>query len=220
MAIAKAGAFQAARENMVENQIRCRGISDQRVLLAMRSVPRHEFVPADVVERAYEDAPLPIGDGQTISQPYMVALMTATLELRGNERVLDIGTGSGYQAAVLACVAGEVHSVEIRPELARAASERLQRLGYLNVRVHRNDGSCGLVEFAPYDAIVVAAAAPELPKPLLHQLADGGRMIVPIGEEEGEALIYAKKHGREIVLQRRESCRFVPLKGHYGWRDS
>lgn len=212
--------FRAAREAMVEGQIRKRGILEEGVLQAMRVVPRHEFVSEEWRAKAYEDVPLPIGEGQTISQPYIVASMTASLELRGTERVLEIGTGCGYQTAVLACLAHEVQSVEIRPELAGSARERLQGLGYSNVSVHCADGSCGLVEFAPYNAILVAAAAPDVPIPLLEQLVDGGRMIVPVGEEDRAALIYVRRHGMEFVFERREGCRFVPLMGHHGWKDS
>ena len=210
--------LQAAREAMVEEQIRRRGILDEGVLRAMRTVPRHEFVSVGLRDTAYEDAPLPIGEEQTISQPYMVASMTASLGLRKTERVLEVGTGCGYQAAILACLAREVHSVELRPELAKAASERLRRLGYGNVTVHCADGSYGLEEFAPFDAILVAAAAPRVPEPLLAQLSDGGRMIVPVGEEDITTLVLVKKHGCEFVFERRESCRFVPLVGHHGWR--
>jgi protein-L-isoaspartate(D-aspartate) O-methyltransferase len=212
--------LRVAREAMVEEQIRQRGISDERVLEAMGTVPRHEFVSAEWREKAYEDAPLPIGEGQTISQPYMVGSMTSALRLCGTERVLEIGTGCGYQAAVLGCIAREVHSVEVRPELAKSAAERVRRLGYANVEVHCGDGSEGLAEFAPYDAILVAAAAPELPKQLIAQLSDGGRMIVPVGKDERAVLIYVKKRGKEFDVEQREACRFVPLVGHYGRRDS
>ncbi len=212
--------FRAAREAMVEEQIRRRGVQDERVLRAMRTVPRHEFVGAELQNRAYEDVPLPIGEGQTISQPFMVALMTASLRLGGAERVLEIGTGCGYQAAVLAGLAREVHSVEVVASLAQSAGVRLKRLGYSNVSVHCADGSVGLPEFAPYDAILVAAAAPRLPEPLLAQLADSGRMIVPVTEGENEALIYVRSHGNKILCERREACRFVPLVGHHGWKDS
>jgi protein-L-isoaspartate(D-aspartate) O-methyltransferase len=210
--------FEAARVTMVEEQIRRRGIVDETVLQAMRRVPRHEFVPYELQDGAYKDGPLPIGEGQTISQPYIVAYMTATLELIGNEKVLEIGTGCGYQAAVLSCVAREVHSVEFHSALGRAARERLNRLGYSNVVVHIGDGSVGLIEHAPYDAILVAAAAPEVPKPLLNQLAEGGRMIVPVGREDEQTLMLVKKSGNEFVLKRGEACRFVPLLGRHGWR--
>ena len=212
--------FRAVREAMVAEQIQRRGVEEERVLRAMRVVPRHEFVSGELQSRAYEDVPLPIGEGQTISQPYIVALMTASLGLCGKERVLEIGTGCGYQAAVLSCLARKVHSVEVLPELARSAGERLERLGFRNVTVHCADGSSGFAEFAPYDAILVAAAAPRLPEPLLAQLSDEGRMIVPVNEGDREALVYVRRNGKEFVIERRESCRFVPLMGHHGWRNS
>jgi protein-L-isoaspartate(D-aspartate) O-methyltransferase len=212
--------YRAARETMVEEQIRRRGIEDEAVLGAMRTVSRDEFVPEELKRRAYADEPLPIGEGQTISQPYMVASMTASLKLQGTETVLEIGTGCGYQAAVLSCLARNVHTVEFRPELARTAGERLNRLGYSNVTVHCGDGSGGLAEFAPYHAILVAAAAPAAPQPLLEQLADGGRMIVPVGAEEVQALVYARRNGNDFSCERREACRFVPLVGLYGWESS
>src|SRR5467141_4576166 len=180
--------FAQARQEMVETQIRRRHITDSRVLECLERVPRHEFVPAEFRDRAYEDAPLPIGEGQTISQPYIVAAMTAALRLEGNERVLEIGAGFGYQAAVLACLAKEVFTMELRAELATEAAERLARLGYTNVHVHCGDGTLGLPEFAPYDAILVAAAAPAVPTPLLAQLAESGRMIVPVGDVENQDL--------------------------------
>ena len=212
--------FEVAREAMVSEQIRRRGIKDEAVLRAMRAVPRHEFVSAELRNRAYYDAPLPIGQEQTISQPYIVALMTESLELRGSERVLEVGTGCGYQAAVLSCVAREVHSVEVLPELASSAGQRLHQLGYANVTVHCGDGSKGLKEFAPYDAVLVAAAAPNLPEPLLAQLSEGGRMVVPVSEGDNEALFYVRRNGNEFVVERRAACRFVPLVGDHGWRDS
>lgn len=210
----------ADRKIMVETQVRRRGIGDANVLRAMLSVPRELFVPRELVGRAYEDGPLPIGDGQTISQPYIVAAMTASLKLCGTEKVLEIGTGCGYQAAVLACLAREVHTVECRPNLARAAEERLKSLGYSNVMVHGGDGSAGLANFGPYDAILVAAAAPAVPQPLQDQLADGGRMIVPVGAEDVQALVYIKRTGSNFVLESREACRFVPLVGRHGWGNS
>ncbi|HWW18023.1 MAG TPA: protein-L-isoaspartate(D-aspartate) O-methyltransferase, partial [Candidatus Saccharimonadales bacterium] len=177
-----------ARHDMVETQIRKRHVTDSRVLQCLERVPRHEFVPSEFRDRAYEDAPLPIGGGQTISQPYIVAAMTAALNLQGDERALEIGTGFGYQAAVLACLAKEVFTVEFRPELATEAAERLARLGHTNVHVHCGDGTLGLPEVAPYDAILVAAAAPSVPAPLLAQLAEGGRMVVPVGGVENQDL--------------------------------
>ena len=216
----RANGFAQARLEMVETQIRRRHITDGRVLECLERVPRHEFVPAEFRARAYEDAPLPIGEGQTISQPYIVAAMTAALRLQGNERVLEIGTGFGYQAAVLACLAREVFTVEFRAELATEAAERLARLDFKNVHVHCGDGTLGLPEFAPYDAILVAAAAPSVPAPLLAQLAEGGRMIVPVGDVENQDLrLIERSHDtfRTIML---EPCRFVPLLGAHGWKDS
>src|ERR1700719_1321297 len=212
--------FVQARHDMVETQIRKRHVTNSRVLQCLERVPRHEFVPAEFRERAYEDAPLPIGGGQTISQPYIVAAMTAALHLQGNERVLEIGTGFGYQAAVLACLAREVFTMEFRAELATEAAERLARLGYKNVHMHCGDGTLGLPEFAPYDAILVAAAAPSVPAPLLVQLAEGGRMVVPVGDVENQDLrLIERSHDtfRTIML---EPCRFVPLLGAHGWKDS
>jgi protein-L-isoaspartate(D-aspartate) O-methyltransferase len=212
--------YEQARHEMVETQIRKRHVTSSRLLECLERVPRHEFVPAEFRGRAYEDAPLPIGEGQTISQPYIVAAMTAALGLQGNERVLEIGTGFGYQAAVLGCLAREVFSVEFRPALATEAAQRLSRLGYTNVHVHCGDGTLGLPEFAPYDAILVAAAAPAVPAPLVAQLADGGRMVVPVGGVENQDLrLIERSHDtfRTTVL---ESCRFVPLLGAHGWKES
>jgi len=212
--------FAQARQEMVETQIRRRHITDSRVLGCLERVPRHEFVPAEFRDRAYEDAPLPIGEGQTISQPYIVAAMTAALRLQGHERVLEIGTGLGYQAAVLACLAREVFTVEFRAALATEAAERLARLGYKSAHVHCGDGTLGLPEFAPYDAILVAAAAPSVPAPLLTQLAEGGRMVVPVGDVENQDLqLIERANGtfRTIML---EPCRFVPLLGAHGWKET
>src|SRR6267378_4167943 len=204
---------------MIEKQLRRRGISDEAVLAAMIAVPRHEFVPRELRSRAYEDVPLPIGGGQTISQPYIVAAMTAALHLRPSDRVLEIGTGCGYQAAILSRLAGEVFGVERRPELALSASTHLARLGYTNVHVHCGDGTLGLPEFAPFDAILVAAAAPAIPQPLLAQLADGGRMIVPVGDAEHQELQLLEKRGDAFSTKMLEGCRFVPLVGYHGWQE-
>ena len=211
--------YAELRAAMVETQIRKRGIGDERVLQAMRSVPRHEFVESHWKNLAYTDEPLPIGGGQTISQPYIVAVMCAALHLEGTEKVLEIGTGCGYQAAVLSCLAREVHTVEYREELSTGASERLQRLGYGNVHVHCGDGSLGLAAFAPYDGIIVAAAAPCVPEPLAQQLAEDGRMILPVGGEEHQVLLLRTRHGETFSSERREPCRFVPLLGRHGWKD-
>jgi protein-L-isoaspartate(D-aspartate) O-methyltransferase len=209
----------AKRLEMLEKQLRRRGINDEKVLAAMDAVPRHGFVPAEFRERAYEDAPLPIGDGQTISQPYIVAAMTAALRIKATDRILEIGTGCGYQAAILSRLGKEVFSVERRPKLAAEASKRLGELGYANVHVHCGDGTLGLQEFAPFDAILVAAAAPSVPKPLLAQLAEGGRMILPVGDEENQVLQLIEKLGNTILTNTLEGCRFVPLVGYHGWQN-
>ncbi|HEY6268468.1 MAG TPA: protein-L-isoaspartate(D-aspartate) O-methyltransferase [Candidatus Acidoferrum sp.] len=211
--------YAAERLEMIEKQLGRRGITNPAVLAAILAVPRHEFVPAEIRSSAYEDAPLPIGGGQTISQPYIVAAMTAALHLRAGDRVLEIGTGCGYQAAVLASLAGDVFTIERRPELASGASARLARLGYANAHVHCGDGTLGLPEFAPFDAILVAAAAPAIPKPLLAQLAEGGRMILPVGDAEHQELQLIEKHGDAFPTKTLESCRFVPLVGYHGWQE-
>jgi len=210
--------FAAQRAEMIEKQLRRRGITDNAVLAAMLVVPRHEFVPEEVCSRAYEDAPLPIGGGQTISQPYIVAAMTAALRLKPADRVLEIGTGCGYQAAVLSYLAKEVFTIELRPELASAASEKLARLGYANVHVHCGDGTFGLPEFAPFDAVLVAAAAPEVPEPLLAQLGEAGRLIIPVGDADNQELRLVEKHAGVFSTKMLEGCRFVPLVGHHGWQ--
>ena len=213
-------AHQAARRAMIETQLRRRGIHEAAVLAALGAVPRHEFIPGDFRNRAYEDAPLPIGEGQTISQPYMVAAMTVALHLRGGERVLEIGTGCGYQAAVLASLAKEVFTIEYRSELATSAADRLARLGYANVHVHCGDGTLGLPEFAPFDAILVAAAAPAAPAPLVAQLAEGGRMVVPVGSIENQELQLVERVNNKFRTTILEGCRFVPLVGAHGWKES
>lgn len=212
--------FARQRAEMVEKQLRKRGLTEAVVLGAMSAVPRHEFVPEELRSRAYEDVPLPIGAGQTISQPYIVATMTAALGLKPNDRVLEIGTGCGYQAAILSRLAGEVFTIERWPELASAASARLARLGYANVHVHCGDGSFGLPEFAPFNAILVAAAAPAVPQPLLAQLAEGGRMIVPVGDSDHQELRRIEKLGNTFLTSALEGCRFVPLVGYHGWQES
>jgi protein-L-isoaspartate(D-aspartate) O-methyltransferase len=197
---------------MVKEQIESRGIKDALTLAALREVPRHEFVPEASAGEAYGDFPLAIGQGQTISQPYIVAFMTEALGLRGGESVLEIGTGSGYQAAVLARIAGKVHTIEIVPELAGQARARLARLGYRNVEVRAGDGYLGWPEAAPFDAIIVTAAAPRIPEPLKQQLAEGGRLVVPVGDEEQE-LIVVTRHGSAFDERRVLPVRFVPMTG-------
>lgn len=212
--------FESQRKRMVENQLRSRDVRDPRVLEAMQRVPRHEFVPRDLRHMAYSDGPLPIGDRQTISQPYIVALMTQLLHLGPSDRVLEIGTGSGYQAAVLAEIASEVHTVETILRLAENARENLARLGYENVHVHNADGSRGLREHAPYDAILVAAAAPSTPQPLKEQLADGGRLVLPVGKRRGQILERWTRQGDEWDSEQLVPVAFVPLTGEHGWENS
>jgi protein-L-isoaspartate(D-aspartate) O-methyltransferase len=211
--------YVALRAEMIEQQLRRRGITDGRVLAAMNAIPRHEFVPDEYRLQAYADEPLPIGGGQTISQPYMVAVMTAALHLNGTERVLEIGTGCGYQTAVLSRLAREVFSVECRAELAATAADRLARLGFTNVHVHCGDGTLGLPEFAPFDAILAAAGAPGVPAPLVAQLAEGGRMILPVGGAEHQELQLLERRNGSLETRLLEGCRFVPLVGHHGWKE-
>jgi protein-L-isoaspartate(D-aspartate) O-methyltransferase len=205
------GLYSKLRSAMVESQLRARGIADERVLEAMRRVPRHEFASERYRDQAYEDHPLPIGEGQTISQPYIVAIMLEALRLTPSDRVLEVGTGSGYVTALLAEIAVEVISIERHAALADAARELLARLGYRNVRVIAGDGSRGFPEAAPYDAITVAAAAAQVPKALVEQLAEGGRMIIPVGYDDAQQLQLIEKRGGQIGTSLRELCRFVPL---------
>jgi protein-L-isoaspartate(D-aspartate) O-methyltransferase len=202
---------------MVERQLRRRGIDDERVLAAMATVPRELFVPAALVERAYEDSALPIGHGQTISQPYIVAAMCSLLALRGDERVLDVGTGSGYAAAVLAELAAEVVSVERLPPLAEIARDALDRAGYASVDVRVGDGSLGAPDRAPYDAIAVAAATPRVPQALVQQLTLGGRIVVPRGSRHAQQLVLAARTTDGLAERASTPCRFVPLVGAEGF---
>ena len=210
--------FDQAREQMVEEQLHARGIHDQRVLAAMRRVPRHLFVEAALQRRAYDDTPLPIGQDQTISQPYMVALMSQLLELKGHERVLEIGTGSGYQTAVLAELAREVFSVERIESLTRCAHVCLERLGY-DERAHLRtaDGSNGWPEAAPFDGIMVTAAVQQVPRPLVEQMADSSYLVLPLGEAELQGLARLQKRGVRLEVNYFGECRFVKLVGPYGW---
>ena len=214
----KAIDFEAARKRMVEGQIVRRGITSQRLLEAFYEVPRHLFIPERQAPQAYMDGPLPIGKGQTISQPYIVAYMTDQLQLKGNEKVLEIGTGSGYQAAILGELALEVHSIERHESLAKSATALLKKLGYDNIQVHMGDGTNGLPEFSPYQGIMVTAAGPEVPKPLLDQLADGGRLIIPIGGRFGQVLELYQKEGESIKKIELSPVAFVPLIGEHGWK--
>jgi len=205
--------YEQLRYNMVENQIVSRGVTDNLVLKAMRSVPRHKFVPVSLQGYAYEDYPLPIGEEQTISQPYIVALMTELLMLKGNEKVMEIGTGSGYQAAVLAEIVDSVYTIEIIPSLAEQSKVRLQKMGYKNIHVRCGDGYKGWKEKSPFDGIIVTAAPRHVPQPLLEQLKSGGRLVIPVGEFYQELLLITKTRTGEIKQQSIIPVRFVPMTG-------
>lgn len=208
------------RNRMVEGQLVPRGIHDERVLNAFRKVPRHLFVPKENLINAYGDYPLPVGEGQTISQPYMVALMTQCLELKGDEKILEIGTGSGYQAAILAELAKVIYSVERIDILAERTKNILDTLGYTNVKIKVGDGTEGWDEFAPYEGIIVTAGAPFVPNPLLAQLAENGRMAIPIGDAFSQVLTLVEKKEGKITQKEICGCVFVPLIGKYGWKTS
>jgi len=206
--------FARQRQRMVESQIEARGIRNSRVLAAMETVPREEFISEDLRHRAYDDGPLPIGQGQTISQPLTVAFMAQALRLTGDEKVLEIGTGSGYGAAVLSRLAKEIHTVERLPRLAEVAKERLSRLGFDNVRVHEGDGSLGWPEEAPYQAICVTAAPAVVPKALEEQLAEGGRLVIPVGDtDRGQQMMRFTRVGGELLSEKLGEFSFVPLIG-------
>jgi protein-L-isoaspartate(D-aspartate) O-methyltransferase len=207
----KQDATASAREAMVQNQIIQRGVQDPRVLVAMRRVPRHRFVPAKLAKQAYDDHPLPIGEGQTISQPYIVALMSELLGLKGNERVLEIGTGSGYQAAVLGELVKEVYTIEIIPALAQRSKQTLQELGYQHVHVKAGDGYAGWPDKAPFDAIIVTCAPSEVPKPLQDQLKEGGRLVIPVGTWPEQTLYQMEKREGKLVLRPVIPVLFVPM---------
>ena len=208
---AASSAYSNLRMAMVDAQLRARGIRDQRVLEAMTRVPRHQFTPERYRDQAYEDHPLPIAEDQTISQPYIVAIMLEALALQPSDKVLEIGTGSGYLAALLAELAAHVVSIERHASLANEARQLLPAMGYRNVRVITGDGSRGFTECAPYDKIIVSAAAPELPHALVHQLAEGGRMIVPVGRDDSQQLQLIEMRDGQPHIILRELCRFVPL---------
>lgn len=203
---------------MVDYQLIPRGIKDERVIAAMRKVPRHLFVPDFVRHSAYDDMALPIGDDQTISQPYMVAVMTELLELKGDEKVLEVGTGSGYQAAILAELSREVYTIERISILAEEARKRLTTLGYENVNVIVGDGTKGLEEESPFDRIIVTAATPKIPDPLINQLNEGGIIVAPVGERFSQVLIKGKKEKGTLIEEYHTPCVFVPLIGEYGWK--
>lgn len=210
-------ALAQQRARMVAQQLRSRGIRDPRVLAAMGKVPREAFIESEYLQDAYGDYPVPIGAGQTVSQPYIVAAMVEALDLRPQDRVLEVGTGTGYEAAVLAELAAEVWTIERHAELAEKAREILARLGYAKIHVVHGDGSVGLTEQAPFDKILVAAAAPRIPESLVAQLADGGRLAVPVGSRSEQQVHIVRKQGREVVVTTHDLCRFVPLVGAEGW---
>jgi protein-L-isoaspartate(D-aspartate) O-methyltransferase len=203
---------------MVQEQIIARGINDASVIAALRKVPRHLFVDPGIVNRAYDDSALPIGDKQTLSQPYMAARMTEALGLIGNEKTLEVGTGSGYQTALLAELCFNVFSVEKIRSLSRKARTLLDRLEYQNIALHVGDGTIGWSEHAPYDAIIVTAGAPSAPKPLLEQLAEGGRLVIPVGDEQAQTLLRVTRTGSAFKEEQLGECKFVKLFGKYGWR--
>lgn len=209
--------YDKEREHMVESQLVRRGIKDRRVLDAMRQVPRHLFIPKDTRGLAYCDGPLPIGQGQTISQPYIVALMTELLELTGQEKVLELGTGSGYQAAILSRLVSQVYSVERHAALAEQAEKVFAQLDYDNIVISVGDGTLGWPEHSPYEAIIVTAAAPDVPQPLMEQLADGGRLVAPVGSRWSQVLAKVKRQGETLTKEHLTAVAFVPLVGKYGW---
>jgi len=211
--------FEKERRRMVDEQIVGRGVKDDRVLAVMRKVPRHEFLPEAIRGMAYADNALPLGEGQTMSQPYMVALMTELLGLKGPERVLEIGTGSGYQAAVLSELCEKVYTVERIKSLADKARATLDRLGYKSVAIKVYDGTYGWKEMAPFDAIVVTAGSPEIPAPLVEQLKEGGRMVIPVGDRYGQEIVVVTRTAEGVTNARSNPCVLVPLIGHHGWKE-
>jgi protein-L-isoaspartate(D-aspartate) O-methyltransferase len=210
--------YAIRRERMVTDQILRRGVTDPAVMQAMRAVPRHAFIPQELRESAYGDYPLPIGSGQTISQPFIVAYMTSLLDLNGDEKVLEVGAGSGYQAAVLSLLTREVHTTELIPQLAARAAETLRNLGYDNVIVHQSDGSLGWPPCAPYNAILVTASAPKLPAPLLDQLTPDGRLVLPVGGRGAQWLELWRQENGVWQPEQLMPVAFVPLRGAHGWK--
>lgn len=208
--------YDKEKQQMVKNQIIDRGIKDSKVIAAMKDVDRHVYVPENYRDMAYSDRPLPIGNGQTISQPYIVALMTELLELEEGEKVLEIGTGSGYQAAVLSHITSEVYSIEIIEELAKEAKKNLQKQGYNNIKLKTGDGYKGWEKYAPFDAIIVTAAPSDIPKPLKEQLAEGGRMVIPVGGQFIQELVLLEKKNGELKKQEISAVRFVPMLDESG----
>jgi protein-L-isoaspartate(D-aspartate) O-methyltransferase len=214
------GIYERERQRMVEKQIKGRGVRDARVLQVLGDVPRHLFVPSERRHLAYADGPLPIGDDQTISQPYIVAYMTELLELLGSESVFEVGTGSGYQTAILSRLARMVYSLERIGALAERARQRMQDMGCSNVEIHIGDGSAGLPAHAPYDRILVTAAAPTVPRPLQDQLADAGRLVLPVGGRSGQVLECWIREGDNYTIKKLAPVAFVPLIGAYAWDES
>lgn len=212
--------YKMLRENMVDCQIKARGINDEKILQSMREIPRHLFVPEQQRTYAYEDFPLPIGEGQTISQPHIVALMTEMLRLKGHEKVLEIGTGSGYQAAVLSKIAKEVYTIEKIESIGLKAKELFKELGYKNIKVKIGDGTEGWAQYSPYDGIIVTAGSPQIPEPLIEQLGENGRIVVPIGGPFSQDLILGEKIKGELITRTICGCVFVPLIGKHGWDNN
>ena len=211
--------FDEARQQMVDRQLAGRGITDERVLQAMREIPRHRFVPEDMWDMAYRDTPLPIGHGQTISQPYIVAYMTQMLHVSPDDRVLEVGTGSGYQVAILSRLAKQVYTIERVEELAQCAERVLKELGYGNVAFRIGDGGYGWPEVAPFDAVIVTAAAPEVPQPLVDQLAEDAHLVAPVGPAGYQELVRLTKQGERAATEHLVPVAFVPLVGEHGWRE-
>lgn len=212
--------WEEQQDQMVNCQLVSRGIKDERVLEAMRKVPRHLFVPEKLRESVYHDGPLSIGEGQTISQPYMVALMTECLDLKGSEKVLEIGTGSGYQTAILAELAEHVYTIERVPILLEKAQQVLRHLGYTTIKFKGGDGTYGWREESPFDGIIVTAAAPDISQVLVEQLNDGGVLVIPVGSRYSQSLYKVTKKGDKIEKEERTLCVFVPLIGEYGWKEN
>ena len=212
--------WEEHQERMVKQQLVSRGIRDVRVLEAMRKVPRYLFIPEKIRKSAYHDGPLSIGEGQTISQPYMVALMTECLDLKGGEKVLEIGTGSGYQSAILAELAKHVYTIERVPVLLEKAQQVLSQLGYATIKFKEGDGTYGWREECPFDGIIVTAAAPDIPQVLVEQLNDGGILVIPVGSRYSQSLYKVTKQGDKTEIEERTLCVFVPLIGKYGWKQN
>ncbi|MEW6170305.1 MAG: protein-L-isoaspartate(D-aspartate) O-methyltransferase [Candidatus Omnitrophota bacterium] len=212
--------FSILRERMVNEQLIRRGIKDEQVLSAFKKIERHKFVPSILKAQSYDDCPLSIGEGQTISQPYIVAYMIESLNLKPQEEILEIGTGSGYQTALLSCLVKQVYSIERSKVLAERAQKLLESLNFTNIKIIIGDGTKGLLEFSPFDAIIVSAAAPNVPHTLIEQLRDGGRMIIPVGERFSQVLIRTTKIKDKIKQEQLGSCVFVPLIGEFGWKKN